>query len=111
MKNIFFSPAVALAGVKVELPDPEQPGGDDELLGPAPRDGEVEPLDPAPPRGEVELLTSAPPGGADEVMGPVPPDARVGLLGALDDRSGMDNVLKIRYKIRIKLTLDAILQH
>ena len=74
----FFSPAVALPGVEVVLPDPRPPGGEVELLG------------SAPPSGAVELLGPGPPGEEDELLGPVPPDAKVGLLGALDDRSGMD---------------------
>ena len=90
----FFSPAVALPGVEVALPDPGPPGGEVELLGPAPRGGEVEMLDPAPPSGEVELLASAPPSGSV---------AKVGLLGALGDRSGMDEVLKLRYKVKKKI--------
>ena len=77
----FFSPAVALPSVEVELPDPGPPGGEVELLGPAPPGGEVEMLGPAPPSGEVELLASAPPSGSV---------AKIGLLGALSDRSGMD---------------------
>ena len=77
----FFSPAVALPGVEVVLPDPGPPGGEVELLGPAPRGGGDVMLDPAPPSGEVELLASAPPSGSV---------AKVGLLGALGDRSGMD---------------------
>ena len=74
----FFSPAVALPGVEVVLPDPRPPGGEVELLG------------SAPPSEAVELLGPGPPGEEDELLGPVPPDAKVGLLGALDDRSGMD---------------------
>jgi hypothetical protein len=77
----FFSPAVALPGVEVVLPDPGPPGGEVELLGPAPRGGEVEMLDPAPPSGEIELLASAPPSGSV---------AKIRLVGALSDCSGMD---------------------
>ena len=73
------------------LPDPRPPGGEVELLG------------SAPPSGAVELLGPGPPGGKVEVLGPVPPDAKVGLLGALGDRSGMDEVLKLRYKVKKKI--------
>ena len=90
----FFSPAVALPGVEVALPDPGPPEGEVELLGPAPRGGGDVMLDPAPPSGEVELLASAPPSGSV---------AKVGLLGALGDRSGMDEVLKLRYKVKKKI--------
>ena len=38
----FFSPAVALPGVEVVLPDPRPPGGEVELLGSAPPSGAVE---------------------------------------------------------------------
>ena len=65
----FFSPAVALPGVEDALPDAGLP------------EGKVELLDPAPPGGEDELLASAPPSGSV---------AKIGLLGALSDRSGMD---------------------
>ena len=59
----FFSPAVALPGVEVVLPDPRPPGGEVELLG------------SAPPSGAVELLGPRPPDEEDELLGPVPPDA------------------------------------